>query len=180
MEDENLTEKDLNSIKQRDMIGYIIEREKQQEVRQATSGHSKSKLLRDNQRDLSEKIALGQAQPTTSDVIHDSSLYNKTYGIGTGFSLDDEENNTYDKPLFENRTVTNIYGGLKDIGNEYVHDEEKPDVERVLSRKVKGFEGADSKGGLGSRTRPVEFERHDDGLFGMDGFINTQKKVKKD
>jgi len=111
MEDENLTEKDLNSIKQRDMIGYIIEREKQQEVRQATSGHSKSKLLRDNQRDLSEKIALGQAQPTTSDVIHDSSLYNKTYGIGTGYSLDDEENNAYDKPLFDNRATQNIYGG---------------------------------------------------------------------
>jgi len=43
MGDEKLSERELQNVKQRDMIGYIIEREKQQEIRQATSGHSKSK-----------------------------------------------------------------------------------------------------------------------------------------
>lgn len=98
--------------------------------------------------------------------------------MDSGFR-DDDEYNTYDKPLWENRAKANIYGGLKDIGNEYVHEEEKPDIERVLSRKVgKGFDGAENK--LGSRNRPVEFEKHSDDLFGMSGFIDGSKKVKKD
>ena len=73
MKDQDLSEKEIEDVNRRDMIGYIIKREKEQEVRQAASGHSKSKLLRDNERDVGEKIALGQAQPTQSDVIHDQS-----------------------------------------------------------------------------------------------------------
>ena len=71
-------------------------------------------------------------------------------------------------------------GARKTLATSTSMMRKKPDVERVLSRKVKGFEGAESKGTLGSRTRPVEFERHDDGLFGMDGFLNPSKKVKKE
>jgi SNW domain-containing protein 1 len=178
MKDEDLSEKELDALKKRDLISYMIKREKQQEIRQATSGHSKSKLLRDQERDVGEKIALGQAQPSSNDVIHDQSLYNRTQGLSSGFK-DDEENSVFDKPLWENRQATNIYGGLKDIGNEYTHEEEKPDVERVLNRKVgKGFEGAESR--MGSRTRPVEFEKVQDDLFGMSGFLEGQKKLKKE
>jgi len=169
--DEKLTEKELKEVKQRDMISYIIEREKQQEIRQVTSGHSKSKLLRDQERDLSEKIALGQAQPSSNDVIHDQSLYNQTGGLESGFYAgEDEYNNVFDKPLFENRKVQNIYGGLKNIETDDFDGDQNTDVERVLSRKVHGFEGAKDTGRLGSRTRPVEFEKVNDGMFGMDGF----------
>jgi len=38
----------------------------------------------------------------------------------------------FDKPLFENRQVMNIYGGLKEIqDNDEFDDGDKPDVEKV-------------------------------------------------
>ena len=40
------------------------------------AGKKKSKGLRDEDRDISEKIALGQAQPTSRDAMFDQRLFN--------------------------------------------------------------------------------------------------------
>jgi len=41
----------------------------------------KTKASRDADRDISEKIALGQAQPTSSEVMFDQRLFNQNAGI---------------------------------------------------------------------------------------------------
>jgi len=52
----------------------------------------------------------------------------------------------------------------------------KNNVEKMLTRAPnRGFEGADKK--AGSRSRPVEFEKHDDdNTFNLDSFINDKKR----
>ena len=40
------------------------------------AGKKKTKDARDDERDISEKIALGQAQPTSKDAMFDQRLFN--------------------------------------------------------------------------------------------------------
>jgi SNW domain-containing protein 1 len=40
------------------------------------AGKKKSKTTRDEERDISEKIALGQAQPTSREAMFDQRLFN--------------------------------------------------------------------------------------------------------
>ena len=49
----------------------MIRKENERDRRREQAGLSKTKTERDADRDISEKIALGQAQPTTRDVMYD-------------------------------------------------------------------------------------------------------------
>jgi len=93
-----------------------IERDRRIEV----SGNRKAKSMRDAERDISEKIALGQAQPTSKESMVDTRLYNQTVGVESGFK-DEEEYDLYDKPLFTDRTSASIY---KNIKSDNVLDED--------------------------------------------------------
>lgn len=105
-------------------------------------------------RDISEKIALGQAQPTLPVV--DPRLYSQVAGIGDGFK-EDSDNDLYDKPLFDEKiTGTNIYKTYYD-GNGG-GDNSKSVMEKIMA-KGKMFEGVDVKGGIPNRNEPVQFER---------------------
>lgn len=173
--EEKLTEEQRRALKQRELLSYINQREQERELRMSRAGIGKSKTLRDAERDISEKVALGQAQPTISDSLIDQRLLNQNPGLDSGFK-DDEDNIAYDKPLFADREVVNIYGGLKDI-QEGIDDIDESEMQQVLrKRPQKGFEGADDK--AGTRNRPVEFERGEagDDYFGMQGFISQKKK----
>lgn len=55
---------------------------------------------RDRDRDVSEKIALGLAQPTGQDMQFDQRLFNQTAGMDSGFGAEDGYS-LYDKPLFQ-------------------------------------------------------------------------------
>lgn len=57
--------------KQREEIKYIKKREIEREKRLEAAGTKKTKEIRDRERDISEKIALGQAQPTKTEVLYD-------------------------------------------------------------------------------------------------------------
>ena len=76
--------------------------------------------MRDEERDVSEKIALGQAQPTSRETMFDQRLFNQTSGLDAGFGEDDDYN-LYDKPLFADRTAASIYKNVKEVP---VDDEE--------------------------------------------------------
>ena len=105
-------------------------------------------------RDISEKIALGQAQPTLPVV--DPRLYSQVAGIGDGFK-EDSDNDLYDKPLFDEKiTGTNIYKTYYD-GNGG-GDNSKSVMEKIMA-KGKMFEGVDVKEGIPNRNEPVQFER---------------------
>lgn len=170
-------EQEDEDVRQRDLMRYINKREKERDVRMSRAGISKSGAEKEYTRDISERVALGQAQPTLTQAVLDQGLMDKTGGLDSGFR-DDEENIAYDKPLFKQRVV-NLYSGLNNIQQDVEDEQTDGELERVLKKRPqKGFSGADNEN-AGSRTRPVEFERGEtDGLLGMEGFL-SQKKVKK-
>jgi len=157
-----LTEEEEEAKRERDTFRYINKREQERDRRLDAARNKKSKAARDADRDISEKIALGQAQPTVSkESMYDQRLFNQTSGLESGFG-DEDEYNVFDKPLFQDKTAASIYN-VKEY-NDNLDDEdaggEKNNVEKMLNRAPnRGFEGtaADKKS---ARTKPVEFEKH--------------------
>lgn len=173
-----LTEEEEEAKKERDTFRYINKREQERDRRLDAARNKKSKTARDAERDISEKVALGQAQPTVSkESMYDQRLFNQTSGLESGFG-DEDDYNVFDKPLFQDKTAASIYN-VKEY-NDNLDDEdaggEKNNVEKMLNRAPnRGFEGAagDKKS---SRTKPVEFERHADETFDLGSFIDPRKK----
>jgi SNW domain-containing protein 1 len=172
--------------KERDMLRYITRREVERETRMDAARSKKSKSARDAERDISEKVALGQAQPTSTEAMYDQRLFNQSSGIDTGFA-DEDDYTAYDKPLFADRTAQSIYN-VRESAMEEGEDKEggeaaaaaptkKTELEKVLSRQPhRGFEGAERKG---ARTKPVEFEKQNDDMFGLDSFVSGGEPTKK-
>ena len=132
-------------------------------------------MKKDEERDISEKIALGQAQPTMRDSMVDSRLYNQTVGLVSGFK-DEEDYDLYDKPLFVDRSAASIYKNVRgssaidDDSNEGVGPDSKKLIEKIYQRG-KMFEGAEISKSQGGR--PLEFERGQD-KYGLND-IHTKK-----
>merc|ERR1712157_342634 len=76
----------------------------------------KNKRGRDEDRDIGERIALGQtAQPTSQEAQYDARLFNQSAGMDSGYhGGSDEKCNIYDKPLFADRSEAGIYKFDKD------------------------------------------------------------------
>ena len=119
------------------------------EDRMDRAGIKKSKTERDNDRDISEKIALGQAQPSSRETMFDQRLFNQTAGLGSGFG-GDEDYHLYDKPLFADRTAASIYKNVK--GTDEGADTQ---VRKVLGQQTQEEE----KPNAYTRAKPVEFEK---------------------
>lgn len=173
--------------KERDMFRYIAKREVERDHRLDVARNKKSKGARDADRDVSEKIALGMAQPTASaEVMYDQRLFNQSAGLDTGFA-DEDEYNVYDKPLFQDKVAASIYNN-KEFDDNIDEDEaaagDKKDkrsgLEKIMSKAPdRGFEGAEKKG---PRSKPVEFEKHEEDLFALGSFVGDEgkKKLKKE
>mmetsp|Transcript_9135 Transcript_9135/g.15981 ORF Transcript_9135/g.15981 Transcript_9135/m.15981 type:complete len:641 (-) Transcript_9135:637-2559(-) len=136
------------------------ERERRLESRDAHVG-KKSKITRDRDRDISEKVALGMANVNAGEVMYDQRLFNQDQGMASGFGADDSYS-TYDKALFADRSAA---GGLYKPKSKYDDDDEAPaadkDVRTDKFKADRGFKGADIS--AGPRSAPVEFERHAQG-----------------
>ena len=137
------------------------ERERRLEARNA-HGYKRSKLTRDKDRDISEKIALGMAKVTGGEAMYDQRLFNQETGQQAGVGADDTYN-LYDKPLFTDRS--DVYKGRASN-----REGEDPDVDTSRFKPAKGFSGADKSSG-----KAVEFEKEGDGgaadPFGLDDFL---------
>lgn len=72
-------------------------------------GAERKKQIKKQERDISEKVALGQAQPSNQELTYDQRLYDNAAGLEAGNS-DSEGDNLYDKPLFTDRNQ--LYSGL--------------------------------------------------------------------
>lgn len=169
--------------RQRDDIREERRRERERERRlESRDAHpsKKSKLTRDRDRDVGEKMALGMAKVGgAGEVMYDSRLFNQEAGMASGFHTDDAYN-MYDKPLFADRgdklyrpkaaDDTEVYGGAAGGGDEVRTDRFKAD---------KGFAGADTS--AGPRSAPVEFERNapEADPFGLDQFMSEMKTGSK-
>ena len=164
-------------------------RERQQEnerqLRQSRMGTERriQMLAREQNRDLSEKVALGLAKPTqSSESMWDSRLFNQTSGFDSGFN----EDQAYDKPLFAAQDAISSIYRPKASGQDDEFDEEGAQGEmgkiqknnrfEVLGKAEKGFKGT---GDAEQRDGPVQFEKDregglggDDDPFGIDSMIS--------
>jgi len=150
--------------------------ENERQLRQSRMGAERriQMMAREQNRDISEKVALGLAKPTQNqETMYDSRLFNQTSGFDAGYN----EDQPYDKPLFAAQdAISSIY---RPKATEDEYDEEgaaesamgkiqKANRFEVLGRAKEGFKGAD----LAEREAgPVQFEKDKDDPFGIDSLI---------
>ncbi|XP_022154720.1 SNW/SKI-interacting protein-like [Momordica charantia] len=160
------------------------ERERRLEAKDAAMG-KKSKITRDRDRDISEKVALGMASTGAGregEVMYDQRLFNQDKGMDSGFATDDQYN-IYDKGLFTAQpTLSTLYRPKKDADSDMYGgaDEQLDKIMKTDRFKPdKSFSGTAERSG--PRDRPVEFEREVEEAdpFGLDQFLTEVKKGKK-
>ena len=145
----------------------LREEKKAQRLREQRGGR-KGKLQRDEGRDISEKIALGQHTGKGGGegaAAYDNRLFNQSAGIGSGFGADDSYD-AYSKPMFDQSAARNaIYRPKAEEGAAYGTAEEQLEKLQNTSRfrADKGFAGAEGGNGAGAqssgpRSEPVQFE----------------------
>ncbi|XXG63587.1 hypothetical protein AAC387_Pa05g1739 [Persea americana] len=160
------------------------ERERRLEAKDAAMG-KKSKITRDRDRDISEKVALGMASAgagRTGEVMYDQRLFNQEKGMESGFVTDDQYN-IYDKGLFTAQsTLSSLYRPKKDADADMYGGADEQ-LEKVLKtdrfKPDKAFSGVSER--AGPRERPVEFEKQVEEAdpFGLDLFLTEVKKGGK-
>ncbi|KAH7572251.1 hypothetical protein JRO89_XS04G0227900 [Xanthoceras sorbifolium] len=160
------------------------ERERRLEAKDAAMG-KKSKITRDRDRDVSEKVALGMASTGAArggEVMYDQRLFNQEKGMDSGFATDDQYN-VYDKGLFTAQpTLSTLYRPKKDADSEMYGNADEQ-LEKIMKtdrfKPDKGFAGSSERSG--PRDRPVEFEKEAEEAdpFGLDQFLTEVKKGKK-
>jgi SNW domain-containing protein 1 len=182
------SEEDEEARKIRDDMRAEKRREREREMRMSNMGTEQraKQLARQQNRDISEKIALGLAKPTLSkEAMLDSRLFNQESLSGS--FADEDSYNLYDRPLFHGSSAAaaiykargNIaegndesFGGGTDqgIGNALGNDRFGLGQVRI------GFEGAADQE---VREGPVQFEKDTTDVFGLDEFFDEAKTGKK-
>ncbi|KAL8743480.1 MAG: hypothetical protein Q9190_004180 [Brigantiaea leucoxantha] len=155
------------AARERDQMRRERHREHQKQLRQSRMGHERRMqvIAREQNRDISEKVALGLAKPTqSSESMWDSRLFNQSSGFDSGFN----EDQPYDKPLFAAQDAINsIYRPRANQDDDDADDQEaqggteydkirKANRFEVLGRAKEGFKGA---GDAEAREGPVQFEK---------------------
>lgn len=166
--------------RERERLRAEKRREAQREMRQKNMGHERriQMMAREQNRDMSEKVALGLAKPTQSkETMYDSRLFNQSSGFNTGFN----EDQAYDKPLFADRDALNsIY--RPSLNNDDEGDDGGETLEAIQNTKrfdtlgrapKEGFKGA---GTAEAREGPVQFEKDNGDPFGVDQMIADAQK----
>lgn len=180
---------DEDARRVRDEMRSAKRREREREMRMSNMGtEQRAKMLaRQQNRDISEKVALGLAKPTMSkESMLDSRLFNQE-SLSGNFA-DEDSYNLYDRPLFHGSTAAAaIYKARGDIteGNEesFGGGTEEGIGKALgndrfgLGQARVGFEGADDQE---VREGPVQFEKDTAGdVFGVDQFLDEAKSGKK-
>ncbi|PWN48498.1 hypothetical protein IE53DRAFT_389303 [Violaceomyces palustris] len=179
------SEEDEEGARERDQLRAERRRERERELRMSNMGtEQRAKMLaREQNRDISEKVALGLAKPTMSkESMTDSRLFNREKLSG---SFGDEDSyNLYDKPLFQGSSAAAaIYGrpagrgGADDIyggGTVEGVDEEMKNDRFGLGKSR--FQGADAQE---ERSGPVQFEKDTSDPFAINQFLDDAKRGTK-
>jgi SNW domain-containing protein 1 len=122
---------------------------------------------RNENRDVSEKIALGLLKGTgklSGEALYDSRLFNQSSGMDAGFGAEDEYT-AYSKPLFERgEGASSIYRPRQ--GEADMYGDAEAEIAKLTStsrfKPDKGFRGAEGGAAGGqsvSRDAPVQFEK---------------------
>mmetsp|Transcript_24334 Transcript_24334/g.35675 ORF Transcript_24334/g.35675 Transcript_24334/m.35675 type:complete len:603 (+) Transcript_24334:63-1871(+) len=181
------TDEERTARIQRERLRIERRKEREREIRLENMKGTmrKNKIDRDMNRDVSEKIALGMHKGSgqlTGEAMYDARLFNQSAGMDSGFGQDDEYN-TYSKPLFDRKEAESIYRPKRDDADVY------GDVDTQMAKLSdtsrfkpdKGFKGAEGSGQGGGRTAPVQFEKVQDDPFGIDDIVDgsSRKKARK-
>jgi SNW domain-containing protein 1 len=183
-------EEDEEAAKIRDTMRAEKRRDREREMRMSNMGtEQRAKMLaRQQNRDISEKIALGLAKPTLSkESMLDSRLFNREQ-LSNTFG-DDENYALFDRPLFHGSTAAAaIYKAHGNIAAEGSNEEAfgggtEEGIGKALSndrfglgQPRVGFEGASDQE---VREGPVQFEKDSGDVFGLDKFLDEAKGGRK-
>ncbi|KAI9933234.1 hypothetical protein ASPWEDRAFT_53029 [Aspergillus wentii DTO 134E9] len=167
---------DEDAARDRERMRRERRQDAERQLRQSRMGTERriQAMAREQNRDVSEKVALGLAKPTqSSESMWDSRLFNQTSGMDSGFN----EDNPYDKPLFAAQDAINsIYRPRAQVDledNEEAAEGEMSKLQKtnrfeVLGKAKEGFRGAaDAE----ARDGPVQFEKDTTDPFGIDSMI---------
>jgi len=147
---------------------------------------------REQNRDISEKIALGLAKPSANkETMIDSRLFNRD-SLPSSFASDDAYN-LYDRPLFHGSAAASaIYKPLSSsaqaAGEETYGGGTEDGVMKNLQNDrfalgvSRGFEGTEEAAKQAPRDGPVQFEKDTEASvdpFGLDQFLDAAKAGKK-
>jgi SNW domain-containing protein 1 len=162
-------------VREREKIRAERRREEERKLRQAKMGTERrmQMMAREQNRDMSEKVALGLAKPTqSSEGMFDSRLFNRTSGFDSGFN----EDQAYDKPLFAAQdAISSIYRPRQNMDDG--DDDEAAEAEMGKIQKSARFADALGKGTFSgsadveAREGPVQFEKDTD-AFNIDSFLD--------
>ncbi|KAI9766271.1 MAG: mRNA splicing protein [Geoglossum simile] len=167
---------DDEAAREREEMRRERRREAERKLRQSRMGTERriQMMAREQNRDISEKVALGLAKPTqSSESMWDSRLFNQTSGFDTGFN----EDQPYDKPLFAAQdAISSIYRPRttldeddEDTGATEMERIKKSNRFEVLGRAKEGFRGAaDAE----ARDGPVQFEKDNADPFNVEQFLS--------
>ncbi|KAF1346035.1 SKIP/SNW domain-containing protein [Delphinella strobiligena] len=165
--------------RERERLRAEKRREAQRELRQKNMGHERriQMMAREQNRDISEKVALGLAKPTQSkETMYDSRLFDRSSGFAAAFN----EDQAYDKPLFADREALNsIYrpslnNDDEDDGGETLNEIQNTKRFDTLGRAPK--EGMKGAGTAEAREGPVQFEKDNGDPFGVEQMIADAQK----
>lgn len=141
---------DDEAAREREQMRRERRQEAERQLRQSRMGTERriQMMAREQNRDISEKVALGLAKPTqSSESMWDSRLFNQTSGFDTGFN----EDQAYDKPLFAAQdAISSIYrpranmdDDMDDEGGGAEYDKiQRSNRFEVLGRAKEGFKGS--------------------------------------
>jgi len=141
---------DDEAAREREHMRRERRQEHEKQLRQSRMGTERriQMMAREQNRDISEKVALGLAKPTqSSESMWDSRLFNQTSGFDTGFN----EDQAYDKPLFGAQdAISSIYrprANMDDDVDEEAGGAEYDKIQKsnrfeVLGKAKEGFKGA--------------------------------------
>lgn len=162
-------------IREREKARQERRREEERKLRQGRMGAERriQVMAKEQNRDISEKIALGLAKPTQSkETMYDSRLFNQSSGFDSGIN----EDNFYDKPLFAAQdAISSIY---RPRANAEEEDAEAGDREMAKIQKASRFGEALGKGTfkgsseVEAREGPVQFEKDAADPFNVDKFLS--------
>ncbi|RYO93581.1 hypothetical protein DL766_010505 [Monosporascus sp. MC13-8B] len=165
-----------SEIREREKARQERRREEERKLRQSRMGAERriQVMAREQNRDISEKIALGLAKPTAqAESMYDSRLFNQTSGFDSGIN----EDNPYDKPLFAAQdAISSIYRPRQNMEDD---DAEAGDREMAKIQKASRFGDVLGKGTFKgtedaeAREGPVQFEKDaGNDPFNVDKFLS--------
>uniref|UniRef100_A0A8C5V9Y1 SNW domain-containing protein 1 n=1 Tax=Microcebus murinus TaxID=30608 RepID=A0A8C5V9Y1_MICMU len=161
--------------RERDKIRHDRRKEGQHDRNLSRAAPDKrSKLQRNENRDISEVIALGVPNPRTSnDVQYDQRLFNQSKGMDSGFAGgEDEIYNVYDQAWRGGKDrAQSIYRPSKNLDKDMYGDDLEARIKTNRFVPDKEFSSSDRR--QRGREGPVQFEEDP---FGLDKFLEEAKQ----